>query len=72
MSTSTLSEPVTEYASPLTSGDMQVWNTDAETEEIYHVASRVAHQTRFGGKVYRRTVVVVENWTEVTAADVVS
>lgn len=34
-------------------------------EEIYPLADWIEHEQRFGGKVMRRRVIVVEDWTEV-------
>lgn len=56
---------ITEYAIMMSGGGMQVRNPHPEVEEIYPVAEWIAHQQRFGGKVYRRTVSVIEDWEEV-------
>lgn len=54
-----------EYASRLGSG-YQLWNTEPYIERVAPLAERIqlAHQN---GKVYRRRIIVVEDWTEVDA-----
>lgn len=60
----TVPEPVVEHAIMMPGGDMQVRNHH-EIEALYPLADWVSEHQRFGGKVYRRTVIVVEDWTEV-------
>lgn len=57
-----------EYAVMMSGGGMHVRNDDPEVERIYPVAEWIPHQQRHGGKVYRRRVIVVEDWEEVPAA----
>lgn len=59
------SEPVVEHAVRMSGGDMQVRNGGAHIERIYPLAEWICGQQRFGGKVYRRTIVVVDDWAEV-------
>ena len=58
-------EPVTEHAHEMSGGGYHVWNTEPYIEEIYPLARKIKAGQRFGGKVYRRRVIVVEDWTEV-------
>jgi hypothetical protein len=58
-------EPVTEHADLMSGGGYHVWNTEPYIEEIYPLAQKIEDSQRFGGKVYRRRVVVVEDWEEV-------
>ena len=58
-------EPVTEHAHLMSGGGYHVWNTEPYIEEIYPLAQRIEHGQRHGGRVYRRRVIVVEDWTEV-------
>lgn len=59
-----MSEIITEYGEELTSGGYQTWNTEPYIEKIYPLAEKIeAHRKH--GKVYRRRIIVVENWTEV-------
>lgn len=58
-------EPVTEYAELMSGGGYHVWNTEPYIEEIYPLAQRIKASQRFGGKVYRRQVIVVQDWTKV-------
>jgi hypothetical protein len=58
-------EVVTEHANLMSGGGCHVWNTEPYIEEIYPLALRIGHGQRFGGKVYRRRVIVVEDWAEV-------
>ena len=62
-------EPVTEHAHLMSSGGFHVWNTKPYIEEIFPLAERIKDGQRFGGKVYRRRVIVVEDWTEVPKAE---
>lgn len=55
--------PVVEHALGYKSGDMQVRWSGAD--RIYPLADWIPAQQEHGGKVYRRTVVVVDGWTEV-------
>lgn len=61
-------EPVVEHALQMSGGSMQVRNDGAHIERVYPLAQWIPDQQRFGGKVYRRTVIVVEDWHEVPAA----
>ena len=58
-------EAVTEHAIRMSGGSMQVRPNDSHIERIYPLDQWIPDQQRFGGKVYRRTVIVVEDWTEV-------
>lgn len=60
------STPVVEHAIRMTSGAMQVRNDHPLINHIYPLAQWIEHEQRDGGKVYRRTVIVVEDWEEVT------
>ena len=59
------SEPITEHAELMSGGGFHVWNTEPYIEKIYPLAEKIKAGQRFGGKVYRRRVIVVEDWTEV-------
>ena len=67
MSGDTGRQPITEYAIEMSSGAMQVRNSDPEIEKIYPLAEWIPHQRRFGGKVWRRRVIVTQDWEEVKA-----
>jgi hypothetical protein len=57
---------VDEYGELLSSGGYQTWNTEPYIERIYPLAEKIrAHRRR--GKVYRRRIIVIEDWTEVDA-----
>lgn len=58
-------QPVVEHAILMSGGSMQVRPGDPETERIYPLARWIEHHQRFGGKVYTRTVIIVEDWREV-------
>ena len=60
-----MSEPVTEHGLLMSGGGMQVRNDAPEIEKIYPLEEWIVHNQRFGGKVYRRRVIVVEDWEEV-------
>lgn len=59
---------VTEHAQLMSGGGYHVWNTEPYIEEIYPLAKKIEHGQRFGGRVYRRRVIVVEDWVEVPRA----
>jgi prevent-host-death family protein len=58
-------EVVAEYGQERESGDYLVWGDDPE----YPAAHRVEYAARTGGKVRRRRVIVVEDWTEVSETE---
>lgn len=47
---------------------MMVRPDGPEIELIYPLADWIAGERRMGARVYRRTVIVVEDWQEVTDA----
>jgi hypothetical protein len=55
----------TEYAEQMSGGGFHVWNTEPYIEKIYPLAERIQAGWRFGGKVYRRRIHVLQDWTEV-------
>jgi hypothetical protein len=57
--------PVMEYGEMLTSGGFQTWNTEPDILAIYPLAERIKNARRFNGKVYRRRIIVVDDWEEV-------
>jgi hypothetical protein len=58
-------EPITEHAILMSGGSMQARPNGGHIERVYPLAQWVPDNQRFGGKVYRRTVIVVEDWWEV-------
>lgn len=54
-----------ENAILMSDGSMQVRPHNPEVEQIYPLDQWIAAHQRFGGKVYRRTVIVVDDWQEV-------
>lgn len=59
-------EPKVEHAISMSDGSMQVRpDLDPEIEERYPLAEWIRHKQQHGGKVYTRTVLVVEDWREV-------
>jgi hypothetical protein len=56
------SEPVTEYAIEMSGGGMHVRNPAPEIEKVYPLAEWIPHNQRDGGRVWRRRVIVVEDW----------
>jgi len=63
-------EPVTEHAHLMSGGGYHVWNTEPYIEEIYPLAEKIKNGQKHGGHVYRRRVIVVEDWTELIAEPV--
>lgn len=60
-----MSEEVTEHAVMMSGGGMHIRCAAPEVENVYPLTKWIEHQQRRGGKVYRRRVVVLEDWTEV-------
>ena len=56
---------ITEHATMMSGGGMHVRIDLPEVEDIYPLAEWIEHNQRFGGKVYRRRIIVVEDWAEV-------
>lgn len=48
----------------MSQGDFQVRNPSPHIEAVYPLAEWIQHELR-SGKVYRRTIIVVEDWAEV-------
>jgi hypothetical protein len=46
---------------------MQIYPVDPEIECIYPLGERIRAGQRYGGKVFQRRVIVVDDWTEVPA-----
>jgi hypothetical protein len=59
-------DEVTEYAIRMSGGGMHVRKAHPQIERIFPLAEWMKHTQRDGGRVYRRRVIVVEDWTEVT------
>ena len=59
-------EPVTEHAHLMSGGGYHVWNTEPYIEKIYPLEQRIKNGQQHGGHVYKRRVIVVEDWTELT------
>jgi hypothetical protein len=66
-SVETVTGVVTEYGVIRKGGDHVVWNTEPAVEAAYPLAKRIANEVRNGGEVYRRRVIVVDDWVEVDA-----
>lgn len=58
-------ESTTEHAVRMSGGGMHVRTSDPEVERIYPLAEWIATRQRDGDKIFRRRVIVVEDWTEV-------
>lgn len=56
---------VVEHAIRMSSGAMCVRYEHPDIERIFPLTDWIKSEQRFGGKVYRRVVVVVEDWEEV-------
>jgi hypothetical protein len=63
-----VTEPIVEHAIEMSGGGMHIRNGDPEIDRIFPLADWVESHQRFGGKVWSRTVIVVEDWHEVTEA----
>lgn len=58
-------EEVTEHAILFSGGGMLVRPNDPEVERIFPLGDWIHASTRHGGRVFRRVITVVEDWTEV-------
>jgi hypothetical protein len=58
--------PVTEYGTLYSSGGYLTMNGHPAIEAVYPMADRIRDGMRFGGHVYRRRIVTVEDWEEIT------
>lgn len=58
---------VTEYGVRMSGGEYRTLTTTPRLEEIYPLADRIKAERRDHGKVYRRRIIVVEDWHEVDA-----
>jgi hypothetical protein len=55
---------VTEYGQLMSGGGYQLFNQASHIEDIYPLADRIKAGRRHGGKVFRRRVLVLEDWEE--------
>jgi len=58
-----------EYGEIRRSGDAVVWTNAPEALAAWPHEARIGYVRLDGGKVYRRRVIVVEDWTEVTGRE---
>lgn len=58
-------EPVTEYGQQMSGGGFHVRVNDPAVDRVYPLSAWIEHRVR-EGNCWRRRVVVVEDWTEVT------
>ncbi|GHH57882.1 hypothetical protein [Lentzea cavernae] len=58
-------QEMVEHAQRYAGGSMLVRNPHPDIERIYPVPEWIRDEQRNGGKLYRRTVVVLEDWTEI-------
>jgi hypothetical protein len=58
---------VAEYGVRMTGGEHRTLTTTPRLEGIYPLADRIKAERRDHGKVYRRRIVVVDDWEEVDA-----
>jgi hypothetical protein len=56
---------VVEHAIQMSGGSMQVHNANPDIDRIFPLADWIKANQRGGGRVWRRVVVVVEDWEEV-------
>jgi len=60
--TLTSAQPTTELGQLYSGGSMLVRPDWTDLEEHYPTKEWIEHRQRGGGKVYRRTIIVVEDW----------
>jgi len=56
---------ITEHGQLMSSGGYQIFSDSPEIENIFPMAGRIEAGKRFGGHVYRRRIVVLDDWEEV-------
>lgn len=61
--------PVVEYAMRMVGGGVQTFPDSDEVEEVYPLGKRLFHHMQYGGKVYRRRYLLIEDWSEVDESD---
>lgn len=61
----TAGEVVTEYAQLDGNGVFLVWDSSPDGEARFPLAERIRIARSFGGLIFRRHMIVVENWEEV-------
>jgi hypothetical protein len=64
--TRTAGEAATEYAQLDGNGVFLVWDSGPEAEGRFPLAERIRLARSYGGLIFRRRVIVVEHWEEVT------
>lgn len=57
-------EPITEYGQLMAGGGFHTFNLTPELEAIYPLADRIRAGQMHGGQVYRRRIIVVEEWSK--------
>lgn len=60
-----MSNEVVEHGQLYSGGDLLVWARGEDVECVYPPDLRIEHAQRNGGRVFRRRIVVLEDWTEV-------
>jgi hypothetical protein len=61
----TKSTTVVEHAVRMAGGGYHIRSDGQDIERIYPTEEWIEHQIRSGAMVYKRRVIVVEDWTEV-------
>ena len=56
---------ITEHGQLVSGGGYQIFSDSPEIEAIFPMAGRIEAGKRFGGHVYRRRIVVLDDWEEV-------
>lgn len=59
-------QEITEHAQLMAGGSMCVRPNDPECELIWSTDDWAQSMIRIGGKVFRRTIIVVSDWEEIT------
>lgn len=61
-----VTEVTVEYGLRHTGGDHVVWDTSPRTEKVWPLAERIeGYRVHQGARVFRRRVIVIEDWAEV-------
>lgn len=62
------SSAITEHAQLYAGGSMLVRPNDPECERVWPTSEWSQAMTKLGGRVFRRTIIVVSDWEEVHAS----
>jgi len=60
-----MNEPRTEYGQLYSDGEFKILLDTPEIEAIYPLGKRIEHIEKHKGTVYKRTIIVIEDWVAI-------